>query len=196
MKLYDSPLSGNCYKIRLFLSLLNLEHENVRVDLFKGESRTDEFLALNARGQVPVLDDDGLVIQDSMAILIYLARKYGDESWLPNDANKLALVSQWLAFAADEITGLAYARAALEFGRPYNVEERQKLGITGLKVIEQQLGDNDWLALGHVTIADIACFPYVALAPQAGVSLDEYVNVRTWIDRIKRLPNYIDLPQR
>jgi len=196
MKLYDNELSGNCYKIRLFLSLLGMEYEKISVDLFKRESRTREFLSINPRGQVPVLDDDGVVIQDSMAILIYLASKYGGESWLPNDANSLAQVSQWLAFAADEVTGLAYARAALELGRPYNVEERQKLGIAGLKVMEQQLQDNDWLALNHITIADIACFPYVALASQAGISLNEYVNVRRWIDRIKHLPNYLDLPER
>lgn len=196
MKLYDNELSGNCYKIRLFLSLLNIECQKESIDTLKGESRTEKFLKTNPRGQVPVLDDDGIVIQDSMAILIYLARKYGCDSWLPNDPNGLAEVSQWLAFAADEVTGLAYARAALEFGRPYNVEERQKLGIAGLNVLEQHLQDREWLALSHITIADVACFPYVALAPQAGVSLDKYKNVRRWIERIKHLPNYIDLPER
>jgi len=196
MKLYDSALSGNCYKIRLFLSLLNIEYQKVSVDTLEGELRTEEFLEINPRGQIPVLDNDGVVIQDSMAILIYLARKYGDDSWLPNDAQGLAEVSQWLAFAADEVTGLAYARAALHFGRPYNVEERQKLGVAGLTVLEQRLGDHDWLALGHTTIADIACFPYVALARQANVSLEEYINVRRWIYRIKSLPGYIALPER
>ncbi len=196
MKLYDNELSGNCYKIRLYLSLLDIEYEKVSVDILNGESRTQAFLHINPRGQIPVLEDDGNIIQDSMAILIYLARKYGGEVWLPVDAKGLAEVSQWLAFAADEVTGLAYARAALRFGRPYNVEERQRPGVVALNMLEHRLKKSEWLALGRATIADIACYPYVALAPEAGVSLDKYDRVQQWSNRIKSLPNYVDLPEK
>ena len=97
MKLYDLELSGNSYRVRLLLSLLGRKHELVTVNLMKGEHREPWFLKLNPRGQVPTLDDDGTVVWDSMAILVYLARKYGGEKWLPLDAKEMAEVMQWLA---------------------------------------------------------------------------------------------------
>ncbi|HEY3583408.1 MAG TPA: glutathione S-transferase N-terminal domain-containing protein, partial [Casimicrobiaceae bacterium] len=90
MKLYDFPLSGNCYRVRLFLSLLGMHYELKPVDLVKGEHRQPPFLELNPRGQVPTLEDDGTVVWDSMAILVYLARKYGGEKWLPGSADGMA----------------------------------------------------------------------------------------------------------
>jgi glutathione S-transferase len=114
MKLYDMELSGNCYKIRLFCALLGLSYETVPVDLLKGEHKTAAFLALNPRGQVPVLDDAGTLVWDSMAILVYLAKKHGDEQWLPTEPAPLARVMQWLAVSENEILyGLARARAVV-----------------------------------------------------------------------------------
>jgi len=194
MKLYDMELSGNCYKIRLLCSLLGVSHESVPVDLMKGEHKQAAFLALNPRGQVPVLDDAGTVVWDSMAILVYLARKYGGERWLPTEAETMARVMQWLALSENEILyGLARARAVTKFNRPWDLAQCQDLGRSGLGVMENHLEKNRWLAADHPTIADIACYPYVALAPEGGVVLDEFPHIGQWIARIRSLPGYVGM---
>lgn len=197
MKLYDHNRydSGNCYRVRLMLSLLRVPFETVVVDVASGENRSAAFLRLNPRGQVPVLDDDGETFWDSMAILLYLGRKYGAGTWLPLDAAALGQVGQWLALAHNEIFhGLALARSILLGRRGGNLEELQKSGNGALHVMEQQLGAQDWLACGRATVADVACYPYVAMAPEAGIDLGPYPAVAAWIGRIAHLPGYLPLP--
>ncbi|MDX1253241.1 MAG: glutathione S-transferase family protein [Gammaproteobacteria bacterium] len=192
MKLYDMPLSGNCYKIRLMLSLLGKEYDTVAVDLKRGGHQTPSFLKLNPRGQVPVLEDGDTVIWDSTAILIYLARRYGSESWLPLEAREMAEVTQWLAVAQNEILyGLARARAIILFKRPWDMQQCRETGLAILPVMEQHLQHRHWLALDRPTIADIACYPYVALAPEGGIALDDYPAIRAWIKNIEHLPGYV-----
>jgi glutathione S-transferase len=195
MKLYDLDISGNCYRVRLLLALLGVKHELVLVDLMKGEHRKPSFLKLNPRGQLPVLEDDGTVVWDSMAILVYLARKYGNERWLPLDAESMAEVMQWLGVMENEtLYGLSKARLVGKFKFPGNLEEAQSLGRKGLEVLEQRLAAHEWLALDHLTIADVGCFPYVALAPEGGIALDPYPGVLRWIERIKRQPGFVGMP--
>jgi len=195
VKLYDVELSGNSYRVRLLLSLLGVKHELVTVDLMKGEQREPWFLKLNPRGQVPTLDDDGTVVWDSMAILAYLARKYGGERWFTIDATEMAEVMQWLAVMENEtLYGLGKARLICKFKFPGSLEDAQLLGRKGLDVLEQRLAANQWLALDRPTIADIGCFPYVALASEGEIPLDAYPSVRGWIDRIKSLPGFVGMP--
>jgi glutathione S-transferase len=195
MKLYDLEVSGNSYRIRLLLSLLKLKHELVPVDLMKGEHRGPSFLEINPRGQVPTLDDAGTVVWDSMAILIYLARKYGGEEWLPLDAKAMAEVMQWLGVMQNEtLYGLSKARLICKFKFPGNLDEAQSLGRKGLDLLEHRLATHPWLALDRVTIADIGCFPYVALAAEGEIPLDNYPNVGKWLQRIKSLQGFISMP--
>jgi len=195
IKLYDMELSGNCYKIRLFCGLLGLPYQSIPVNLFQLEHKQAAYLQINPRGQLPAIDDNGTVIWDSSAILVYLARKYGDESWLGLQPEALANIMQWLALAENELLyGLARARATLLFKRPWNLAECQALGKQGLAVLEQHLQKNNWLAAEHPTIADVACYPYVALAPEGGLPLDELPNIQAWLARIQSLSGYIDMP--
>lgn len=188
-------LSGNCYKVRLFCSLLGVSYDAIPVNLAKMEHKQAEFLALNPRGQVPVLDDAGTVLWDSMAILVYLAGKYADGRWLPGAAEPLARVMQWLAVSENEILyGLARARAIKLFKRPWDLEQCQELGRTGLRLVENHLRHHQWLAGDGPTIADIACYPYVALAPQGGIGLDDCPHTRRWIAAIQSLPGYVGMP--
>lgn len=195
MKLYDMALSGNCYKIRLFCGLLGLEYQTVAVNLMTGEHKQPAFFNINPRGQVPVLEDEGRLIWDSTAILTYLARKYGEPYWLPVQAEELANVMQWLALAQNELLyGLARARAVKLFSRPWDLAQSQELGKAGLQVMEMHLAEHDWLANDRVSIADIACYPYVALAPQGDIPLSDFPNIRRWLAGIHGLPGYIGMP--
>lgn len=191
LKLYDLPLSGNCYKVRLLLSILDVEYEKILTDTTKGESQTPEFKQLNPRGQIPVLSDDDMVIWDSMAILVYLSRRYGNERWLPSDALGETRVMQWLAISENELlTGLARARAGLRFNRPFDAKQCQADAAQGVDTMELRLSKADWLAADHPTIADIACYPYVNLADEAKFSLEPYPAVRAWLQRVKGLPGW------
>ncbi|MGH8743736.1 MAG: glutathione S-transferase family protein [Burkholderiales bacterium] len=195
MKLYDRDVSGNSYKIRLLLSMLGLPYETVNINTAKGEQKQPEFIKLNPRGQIPVLEADGKAIWDSTAILVYLARRYGGEKWLPLDAHDMAEVMQWLAMAQNEILyGLARARAIVLFNRKADLNEAQAAGQNALKVLESHLQHHEWLALGRVTIADIACYPYVALAEKGGIPLDPYPSVLAWMKRTQLLPGFVTMP--
>ena len=189
--LYGGPLSGNAYKVRLLLNLLGLEFEETVVNLQTRENQADSFLALNPRGQIPTLVDGEVTIWDSQAILVYLARRYG-EAWLPVEPAAMAEVMQWLAVAENELLfGLARARAVKCFGRDFDLASCQAYGRAGLKVLEQRLAEHRWLAAGKPTIADIACMPYAALSYMGDIPLDDYPAVRAWIDRVRALPGFI-----
>ena len=195
MKLYMAERSGNAYKARLLLSLLKIPYEKVAIDLAKREHKQPHYLKLSPRGQVPVLEDGGRVFWDSTAVLVYIARKHGGETWLPAEPGDMAEIMQWMALAQNEIHyGLQFARAIVNLGRPGNLEECEIHGRTALRVLDERLANHDWLALERMTIADVACFPYVAMAPDANISLDEYAAVGAWIARVQALPGYIPLP--
>src|SRR3954468_13051178 len=174
MKFYGAKASGNAYKVRILLALLRVPHESVLIDFAKREHKSPEFLRLNPRGEVPVIEDDGAVIWDSGACLVYLARKFGGEAWLPRGPAAMAEVMQWMALAASEIQfGLQYARRGLLQGRwtAGTLEQGHAMARVALDAIEQRLQKNGWLALDRATIADVACFPYVETAPESGISL-------------------------
>ncbi|MDA8390501.1 MAG: glutathione S-transferase family protein [Gammaproteobacteria bacterium] len=208
MKLYDLERSGNCYKIRLMLSCLGIAYERVPVNIDVGEQKTDAFLRLNPRGQVPVLEDEGRVIWDSTAILVCLARRFGGEMWLPTEPFAMAQVMQWLVVEQNEGRyGTSRARARLlklqsEFARSGEWSEIARLTRTALQTLNGQLRNADWLAGDHATIADVACYPYAALLDQDtatlpdGFSVADYPAVRAWFGRIEALPGYVPLPRR
>ena len=193
MKLYYHPLSGHAHRVQLFLSLLGLDHELVLVDLVQGEHKAPAFLELNPFGQVPVLDDDGAIISDSIAILVYLAKKYGGNDWLPETAPGAAAVQRWLSVAAGEIAhGPAQARMINLINAPYRPEEVIPRSHAILALIEAELDGHDWIASEKPTIADIALYSYIARAPEGNVDLANYSNIAAWLERIEALPGFVD----
>ena len=194
LKLYDFERSGNCYKVRLLLSMLRLEYERIPIDSSTGESQSTEFKRVNPRGQIPVLVDGDEVIWDSMAILVYLARRYDTGRWLPSDALGEARVMQWLAVAENELLyGLARARVTVLFHKPFDLEQCHREARPGLDAMERQLSDNPWLTGERPTIAELACYPYVALAHEGRFSLDPYPSTRLWLSRVEELPRWIPM---
>lgn len=203
ISLYDFELSGNCYKIRLLLSFLDVPYTSLPVDFYPGrEHQSEDFLRINPLGQLPVLRDDDVLIRDAQAILVYLAARYDTTRlWYPlNDPVALGRVSQWLAFA-DMITGTASA-ARLHDGLFYDTidVEKARSGAHRLfRILDEHLWfaeaeGHPWILPGETaTIADIACFPYTMLAPEGGISLRSYPAIRRWQDRFKRLPSFIPM---
>jgi len=179
--------------VELLLSLLELEHEQVEVDLLAGEQRSAAFRALNRFGQVPVLEDGDRVFADSNAILVYLATLYAPE-WLPGDPESVARVQHWLSLAAGPLaSGPAAARLAIVFGADVDHEAAVTRSKELLAQVEAELEGRDWLATGRPTIADVAAYTYIAHAPEGGVDLDPFPAVRAWLRRVEALPHFVGM---
>lgn len=202
MKLYDYVLSGNCYKIRLLMSFLELEYERQQVDFYPcGEHRGAAFRRINPLGQLPVLEDDGDTLRDAQAILLHVANRYDKSNrwWPSDDPVKVGKVAQWLAFA-DQITGTASA-ARLHDMLGYKLDvDAARAGAHRLfrvaedHLAEQEMRGREWLVGNEPTIADIACFPYIALAGDGGIDLFFYPAIQRWIRRFAKLSGFVEMP--
>ncbi len=194
IRLHRHALSGHSHRVELFLSLIGARYETVDVDLLNGAHKQPAFLALNPFGQVPVIEDDGVVVSDSNAILVYLAQKYADERWLPRDAATAAAVQRWLSVAAGEINaGPGAARLVTVFGANLDHDRAKSVAQNLLDAMETHLDGRSFLVGDGATIADIAGYSYIAHAPEGGVSLEPYPNVRAWLERIESLPGFISM---
>ena len=192
MKLYHHPLSGHAHRARLFLSLVDAPHELIEVDLKAGAHKTPAFLAMNPFGQVPVLDDDGVIVSDSNSILVYVAKRLGQSDWLPEDPRAAAAVQRWLSVAAGELAyGPAAARLITVFGAKFSPEEVIGRAHTLLGRIEAHLDGRDWLAAERPTIADVAVYSYLARAPEGNVDLSGYPRVEAFLRRVEGLPGFV-----
>jgi glutathione S-transferase len=196
IRFYRDTLSGHCHRVELLLSMLELRFDPVDVDIRRGDLRKPDFVALNRFSQVPVIVDDGVVVADSSAILVYLAKRYGNERWLPEDAEGAARVQRWLSAAAGPIVqGVARARMVAVFDAPFDAREAIAASRKFLGILDAELAGRDFLAAEHATIADLACYSYVAHAPEGHVPLDAYPEVRRWIGRVEALPRFVPMPR-
>jgi glutathione S-transferase len=193
--LHGVRLSGHCHRVELFLNLLGLPYGYV--DSPAEVRQTPAFLTLNPLGQIPVLRDGDLVLADSNAILVYLAKRHAPGSgWLPEDPAGAARVQRWLSLAAGEIAfGPALARVTARFrdtGMPPAL--MQGLAAKALSFMDGELSGRDWLAGPAPTLADVACYAYVAHAPEGGIDLAPYPHVVAWIARVRALPRFVPMP--
>ena len=194
--LHGTELSGHAHRVVLLLRMLNLPYRFVAAP--PEVRRTPEFLKLNPLGQIPVLADGPLVLADSNAIMAYLVRRYSPGSpWLPEEPVAAAQVQRWLSIAAGEVMhGCAIARAIKQFNAPLDHKQATRIAERLLKFMEQHLAGRSYLAAEHPTIADLACYSYVAHAPEGGVSLEPYPSVRAWLARVEALPAFVPMPVR
>ena len=159
------------------------------------QHKSDDFIEKNPFGQVPVLIDGEVTVRDSQAILVYLARQYGDEHWLPNQAAALAEITAWLSTAANEVAlGPNRLRLHYKFGRPIALDEAEQITSNLLSILQARLEQHDWLAGDQPSIADIAVYPYIALAPESKIDLAPYPALMAWMQRIQALPAYVGMP--
>jgi len=192
--LHGTELSGHAHRVVLLLRILGLPYRFVVAP--PEVRRTPEFLKLNPLGQIPVLEDGPLVLADSNAIMIYLVRRYAPGSpWLPEEPVAAAQVQRWLSIAAGEVMwGCAIARAIKHFNAPWDPKQATRIAERLLRFMEQHLDGRTYLAADHPTIADLACYSYVAHVPEGGVSLEPYAAVRAWLARIEALPQFAPIP--
>ena len=188
MKLYEHLASGNCLKCRIALRQLELPYESVTVDLFRGETRTDEHFARNPDGRVPVLEtDDGLMVAESGAILLHVAE---GTPLLPAPGAERTRVHQWMFFEQNRIEAeLAYARFLKLSGRseqiPEVFENRLERGRDALVALDRGLSDGREFIAGDYSIADIALYAYVHCAEDAGAELAPHEAITTWLRRVE-----------
>ena len=193
--LYGTPHSGHAHRVELLLLQLGLpyRYENTPIEVRK----TEAFLALNPLAQIPVLADGDLIVPDSNAILVYLARRYDPcKAWYPEDPVVAARIQRWLSIAAGELRfGPALARVIRMFGRPGDLVAAQALSARLFAFMDADLVGRDFLAHTAPTIADLACYTYVAHAPEGGVELDSYPVLRAWLARVEALPGFKPMPR-
>ncbi len=202
IRLYDYTLSGNCYKLRLLLHWLDVPYQKLPVNFHPGrEHKSEWFLQnINPLGQLPVLDDDGFLLRDAQAGLVYLASRFdAGGHWYPDDAPTRARIALWLAAADDLTRSVAAARLHYAFGYPADIPTCERgahaaLGLLDDTLAENQYGGRTWLAADRPSIADIACFPYAALAGEARIDLRPYPALQAWIHTMRHRPGFIAMP--
>ncbi|MGH1357282.1 MAG: glutathione S-transferase family protein [Burkholderiaceae bacterium] len=190
IRIHSFPLSGHAHRVELFANIAGINHEIVNVDLATGEHKTSEFLKLNPLGQVPVIEDGEVVITDSNAILVYLARRYAP-AYLPQEPELEAQVQRFLTLAAGAIAfGPAAARRITLFNAPLDVGFCLSTAENCLKEIEHHMAGREFLVGDAPTIADFAIYSYTAHAPEGNISLQPFPLVRRLLARIEGLDGF------
>ena len=197
IKLYDHELSGNCFKVRLLLNQLSLDFESIKIDVFTGENKKDFFKKINPAMKIPVINDSGIILNESNAILLYLSDKYKSEL-LSNSLEDRAKIYSWLMYNKTSVDPfLAKARAIKKFypDDKQDLDELKSLKIEGnksLRVINDYLSTYNFFCSGY-SIADIAMYPYIKLSYEGEILLEEYKNILNWIDRVENTAKFIPI---
>ncbi len=202
IKLYDFELSVNCYKQRLLMSILDVPYERVLIDFFPGwEHKGEEFKKINPLGHIPVIDDDGYILWDAHAILVYLAARYDSSGcWYPtSDPELLGETASWLLFAEGTTNTASAARLHDDLGYDFDIDACRAGAHRLFRVLDEHLWfreqeGRDWVcSTHHPTIADLAIFPDVMLSEEGGISRQDYPAIRRWTDRFRRLPGFVPM---
>jgi glutathione S-transferase len=195
--MYDSLISGNCYKVRLLMSHLGMSIERVEVSEAAREKRRELLGHMNPAAKIPVLEfDDDSFMAESNAILWYLAR---DTIYLTDDPFQQARVLGWMFFEQNNLeANIATARYWLtvkKVGDEFkdHLALRHEAGHEALITLEGHLADREFLVNNRYSIADISLYAYTHVAPEGGFSLDSYPLVRAWLERVRQQPGYVPM---
>jgi len=195
VKLYRNPISGHCHRVELMLSLLDIPYETIDLDMANGAHKAPDYLKISPFGQVPAIDDNGLTLSDSNAIIVYLEKKYNDGyEWSPQDPVKAAEVQRWLSVAAGEIAyGPCAARLVKVFGAGLDYEVAKQKTESLFSIVEPLLQSRDYLAGEKITLADVAGYSYISHVPEGGISLDPYPAICAWLARVEAQPRFVGM---
>ena len=195
MILYDLELSPNAKRARIGLGETGAPFEKRQVNLLAGEQKTEEFRRLHPLGRIPTLDDDGVVVWESGAILLYLAEKFPHAGLMPKTLAERGHVYQWLTFGETNIhaymgpMGFQIMRKAPDKRDQGILDRGRKRMPEVLQVLDAQLAGRDYV-VGDFSIADCACAPWLEIAPALGIDLAPYRNVQAWLERMKARPSW------
>ena len=197
IKIYDSKLSGNAWKIRILLGNLGIPFERVTYALPEGKTYTAEYLQKNPLGKVPVVElDDGQTIFESDAILFYFA---DGTAMLPKERLARARVMQWMFFEQNEVMlNLSLPRfwIGIKKAKAENLEQiktRQEAGYKSLAIMDAHLKTNKFFVGDQYTIADISLYPYAAVATEGEYDMQGFKNIQAWFERVRAQPGYVSL---
>jgi len=197
LRLYDFLPSGNGYKVRLLLTQLGIPFERIQVEIFKGESRTPDFLTKFPNGRIPAVEfDDGRTLFESNAIMSYFA---DGTRFMPADRFECAQVLQWMFFEQySHEPNIATIRswlhdAGLNDERRAVLESKRKLGYDALRVMQSHLKERSWFVGERYSIADIALYAYTHVADEGGFDMSGYPSIRAWLDRVRAEPGHIPI---
>jgi glutathione S-transferase len=195
IRLHRHPISGHAHRVELYLSLLGLPYELEHVDLLQGAHKQPAYLAKNVFGQVPVIEDGALTLADSNAILVYLGERYDEQGrYWPRTAEGKAAVQRWFSIAAGQLAaGPSAARRARLLGAKLDYEAAVNTANQLFKILESELSARDYLVGSTATLADVACYAYVARAPEGDISLEPYPALRAWLGRVEALPGFVPM---
>lgn len=197
IKLYDNPLSGNCFKVKLLLVQSKVPFESVIIDVFKGESRKAQFLQINNAGKIPAIDDNGFILNESNAILLYLAEKY-NKNLLSESLDERGKIYSWIFYNKTSVDpNLAKARAIKKFfpsdkQNSKELEFLQREGVKSLELIDKHLSRNDFF-VNNYSVADIAMYPYIKLSYEGGIDIDIFKNITLWMNRVENTKEFINI---
>lgn len=194
LRLYDYVASCNCYKVRLLLAQLGLPYERVPVDIFNGETLTDDYARINPARTTPVLETEHGYLTESNAILVYLA---SGTPLQPEDPFGLAQVVRWLIYEqTDVIPMIAGLRFRLLAGRLAPDDPAAVRRLQGayevLRLLDDHLSTHEFFVSDRYGVADIAIYGYTHLAHEAGIDMESYAHVRAWFSRVEQQPGYME----
>ena len=195
LRLYDYAASANCYKVRLLLAQLGRPYERVPIDIFAGDTLTEDYGRINPHRSTPVLElPDGEHLVESAAILAYLAR---DTSLLPGEPLAMARVLAWLVYEqTDVIPAIGGLRFRLQTGRlepdDPGAVKRREAGEEILPILDRHLAEQEFFAGSDYTIADVAMYGYLHVAEEAGYDLAAYPSLQHWLARVAAQPGFIN----
>jgi glutathione S-transferase len=195
MRLYDYSASANCLKVRILVAQLGLDVERVPVDIFGGDTLTDDYLTRNPAGETPVLElPSGAHLPESNAILLYLAE---GSPFLPDEPEERAQVYRWLFFEQSAVVpSIGSARfwilTGRDAGREVELERRLRGARSVLTLLDGHLAANAYLVGGRYTLADLAVYGYTHVAPDAGIDLGDFPHVQRWLESVEAQPGFVD----
>jgi glutathione S-transferase len=191
LRLYDDACSPNCYKVRLLLAQLDLDYERVPIDIFAGDTLTDEYTQVNPSRRVPVLElDPERRIPESAAILLHLAE---GTRFLPDDAFHRAQVYRWLFFEQSAVyPTVGGIRFLAGTGRMKPEDTPKRPSVDALKVLDAHLADRQWMVGDAYGLADIALFGYVHLGHEGGLDMSRFPAIERWLERVRAQPGYMN----
>jgi glutathione S-transferase len=201
MTMYDFELDENCYKVRLFLSVLGLSYDKITVDMHPGgEEQSEAMLALNPAGGLPILVEDGVALRGAEAILLALAHRHDPaRTWLPVDPSRFGEVAMWLHFAAVDLAAAVAARRNALFDAPCDAADVIRKAKRALRILDDHMTVREfdgaaWIVGEQASLAEFALFPSVALSRDYGVEHEAYPALRRWMRKVRGLPGFITMP--